>query len=238
AGPLAPGLVRAPAGRPARSPIVVLRGGPGVADTAGLLETFGPLSQQGYDVWAYDQRGTGRSSRLTDPAGYTAARDVADLAEVIDQITAERVVLVGHSYGAYLAAAYIAEHPGRVERAVLLSPGDLDPGRRAGDVQERLTPGQRWTVYRLLLGPRALLAYGLVQVNPAAAHAFLGDREADARQDRVYAQSVPGLHCPGRTGPALHGLGFYANVVPGSRGTAAPDLTTRLGQPPVPVLVV
>jgi proline iminopeptidase len=237
-GVLAHGVVRAPEGLPDRSPIVVVHGGPGVADTAGLLHAFGPLAELGYDVWAYDQRGTGRSSRLSDPAGYTAALDVADLEEVIDQVTAERVVLVGHSYGAYLAAAYIAEHPQRVERAVFLSPGDLDPGRAAGDVQQRLTPAQRWTVYRLLVGPRALLAYGLVQVNPAAAHAFLGDREADARQDRVYAASVPGLHCPGRTGPALHGLGFYANVVPGSRRLPAPDLTAHLGQPSVPALVV
>jgi hypothetical protein len=56
-----------------------------------------------------------------------------------------------------------------------------------------------------------------LQVNPRAAHAFVGDAEMDARNDRVYNHSRPALHCQGRSsGPALHGLGFYANQFPQS----------------------
>jgi proline iminopeptidase len=235
---LAFGVVRGDGGAE-ETPVLALHGGPGVPDTAGLLDALGPLAADGHDVWGYDQRGTGRSTRLADPSGYTTALAVADLEQVRRRIGAERVVLVGHSYGAYLAAAYTAEHPDRVERAVFLSPGGLEEHGVGGRPQARLTPAQRWQVYRLLLGPRALLAYALVQVDPAAAHAFADDPELDARQDRVYAATLPALHCPGRTGPALHGLGFYAGQVPQSwQRPPEPDARARLEDTEVPALVV
>jgi proline iminopeptidase len=90
------------------------------------LTVFGGLARDGHDVWSYDQRGSGRSSRLDDPSGYSTALAVADLERVRQAIGAERIILIGHSYGAYLAAAYIAHHPGRVEQAVFTSPGGLD----------------------------------------------------------------------------------------------------------------
>ena len=221
------------------TPVIALHGGPGVPDTAGLLDALGPLAADGHDVWAYDQRGTGRSTRLADPSGHTTALAVADLERVRRRIGAERVVLVGHSYGAYLAAAYTADHPDRVERAVFLSPGGLEENGVGGRPQARLTPAQQWQVYRLLVGPRGLLAYALVQVDPAAAHAFADDPELDARQDRVYAATLPALHCPGRTGPALHGLGFYAHQVPQSwQRPPEPDVRAQLEGTEVPALVV
>jgi proline iminopeptidase len=99
-----------------------------------------------------------------------------------------------------------------------------------GQPQNRLTSEQLRDVYGLLLSPRALLAYGLVQVNPAAAHAFADDSEVDARQDRVYAATRPGLHCPGNVSVRpLTGVGFYAATVPQSMAAPAePDILPRL----------
>lgn len=236
-GWLAHGVVRA--AQATGSPVVVLHGGPGVPDTAGLLEVYGPLAGLGHDVWAYEQRGAGRSSRLADPSGYGVELDVADLELVRRSIGAERMILVGHSYGAYLATAYAAEHPERVERAVLTSPGDLDPARAAGNPLDRLSPSQGWDVYRELLSPRALLTYALVQVNPAAARALAGDAEVDARQDRVVSAASPGLHCPGASRREIHGTGFYANTARSAwRRPPDPDLRERLGHPDIPVLVI
>src|SRR5581483_5931267 len=90
----------------------------------------------------------------------------------------------------------------------------------------RLTDEQRWQVIEQLLPPRALLAYELVQVNPRAAHAFAGDRELDARFDRLFASAAPGLFCDVRTPPsgeAVTGLGFYANQVPQSASAPRPE---------------
>jgi proline iminopeptidase len=83
------------------------------------------------------------------------------------------------------------------------------------------------------LPPRPMLAYSLLQVNPDAAHAFADDPEVDARQDRIYNRTRPALHCRDKpTGPALHGLGFYANQYPQSASREPhadflPDLERR-----------
>ncbi|MFC7549176.1 alpha/beta fold hydrolase [Plantactinospora sp. GCM10030261] len=239
-GRLAYGMVPAPADRRSGAPVVVLHGGPGVPDLAGMLTTLGALAVDGRDVWAYAQRGSGGSSRLADPGGYTVDLAVADLEEVRRRIGADRMVLLGHSYGGFLAAAYAAAHPRRVERLVLSSPGDLAKDGVGGMPQRRLEAVDRWRLYRLLAPPRALLAYTLLQVSPAAAHAFAGDRELDARQDRVYAATRSALHCADEPPPPpLYGNGFFANQVPQSASRPpVPDVAGRLRGLPLPTLVV
>ncbi len=227
--------VGGPNGRP---PVVFVHGGPGVADMHGDAAYFGQLAQDGYDVYVYDSIGTGRSARLADPRAYTLERDVSDLAAIRERIGAERVVLIGHSYGAVVAAAFLAQHPEAVERVVFSSPGGLYSleASGSGNLQSRLTLAQRLSLYELLLWPRATLAYSLVQLNPLAAHAFASDAEMDARFDRVYARSEPALHCRGAPpGPEVHGLGFYAYAVP--RGPW-PALRPALAGLPAPALVI
>ena len=221
------------------APVVVLHGGPGVPDLTEELSALRGLTVDGHDVYAYARTGSGRSSRLADPDGYTVDRAVDHLEQIRARLGAPRIVLIGHSYGAFLAAAYLSRHPGHVEKVVFSSPGSLRNGLTGSALQGRLTMRQKLAVYRLLARPRALLAYGLLQVNPAAAHAFAGDRELDARQDRVYAASEPAVHCPGQSGPRLSGLGFYANQVPQSwHHPPVPDVRPALRTVDVPALVV
>jgi proline iminopeptidase len=230
-------------GTPRPTPVVFLHGGPGIADMAGDAAYFGQLTRDGFDVWVYDQVGTGRSSRLADPRGYTIARNVTDLEAIRQRIGADRLVLLGHSWGGQVAAAYLAAHPTHVARVVFASPGALAPavddGSDAG-VRERLTTGQQLGLYRLLARPRVLLGYTLLQVNPRAAHNFVGDAEMDARNDRVYNHSRSALHCRGASpGPALHGLGFYAYQFPQS-AAARPwsDPRPALARLTTPALVI
>jgi proline iminopeptidase len=230
-------------GTPRPTPVVFLHGGPGVADMAGDAAYFGQLTQDGFDVWVYDQVGTGRSSRLADPRQYTVARGVADLEAIRQRIGADRMVLVGHSWGGQVAAGYLAAHPQHVARVVFSSPGPLAPalddGSDAG-VRGRLTTGQQLGLYRLLARPRVLLGYTLLQVNPRAAYAFVGDAEMDARNDRVYNHGRAGAHCRGASpGPELHGLGFYAYQFPQS-AAARPWADPRpvLARLATPALVV
>ncbi len=92
--------VRVPAeGRARPTPVIFLHGGAGVPDMRGDANYFGRLARDGFDVYVYDQVGRGRSSRLADPRGYTLERDVSDLEEIRAKIDAERVILIGHSYG-------------------------------------------------------------------------------------------------------------------------------------------
>jgi proline iminopeptidase len=230
-------------GRPRRTPVVFLHGGPGIADMAGDAAYFGQLTRDGYDVWVYDQVGTGRSSRLGDPRQYTIARNVADLEAIRRRIGADRLVLVGHSFGAQVAAGYLAAYPAHVAKVVFVSPGALAPALDDGSdarARTRLTTRQQLGLYRLLLRPRVLLGWTLLQVNPRAAHAFVGDAEMDARNDQVYNAGRAATHCHGLPpGPALHGLGFYAYQFPQS-AAARPWVDPRpaLARLDTPALVV
>jgi proline iminopeptidase len=234
-------LAAAGARRPA--PVVILHGGPGIPDMRGDAGFFGQLTLDGFDVWVYDQVGAGRSDRSADPRAYTINRQVADLEAIRRQIGADRLMLVGHSWGGQVAANYLAAHPDHVARVVFSSPGalapQLDDGSQGG-VKGRLTVRQQLGLYRLLLQPRALLAWTLLQVNPVAAHAYAGDPEMDARTDRVYNAGRAGAHCGDLpSGPPLHGLGFYAWYYPGSAGAGpAPDPRAALERLSTPALVI
>jgi len=229
---------QADGGSRGRAPVVFVHGGPGVADMRGDSAYFGRLAHDGFDVYVYDSLGTGRSSRLSDPRGYTLGRDVADLTAIRERIGARRLILIGHSYGAVVAASFLAQHPEAVERAVFSSPGGLSSleAGGSGNLTGRLTLGERLSLYRQLLWPRATLAYGLAQLNPPAAHAYVDDPEMDARYDRIYARAEPALHCRGAPpGPELHGLGGYASVV---RRGSWPALRPALAGLPTPALVI
>lgn len=223
-------------------PVVFLHGGPGVPDMAGDAAYFRRLSDDGFDVYVYDQLGSGRSTRLPDPTGYGVDRDVADLEAIRNRIGADRMILVGHSYGTDLAARYLARHPDHVARLVLLSPGKLDPADTSGaNATARLRAPRKLRLYGSLLAPRSLLGYLLLQVNPRAAHAFMPDAEADARNDEVLRMSAPALHCtPAQAHRPAPGSGFYALQYPQSaasdprtdprpalRGLAAPTLILK-----------
>lgn len=235
-------VIRLPARtQPARAPVVVLHGGPGVPDLRANAEVFAPLTEHGFDVHLYAQLGTGASTRLPDPRGYGRDRDVADLEALRERLGLERMVLIGHSYGGALAASYLARHPDRVTALVLVSPGALDPADHSSNrATAGLTTAQRLRLYGKLLAPRALLGYGLLQVNPAAAHAYLPDAEADVRNDNVVGLAAPGLHCPGAPArPAEGGTGFYAMQYPQSATTPPPDdPRPALRGLPTPTLII
>lgn len=231
-----------PSGSARPDPVVFLHGGPGIADLAGDSAYFGRLAADGFEVYVYDELGAGGSTRLSDPTGYSLNRDVADLEQIRRRIGADRMILIGHSYGGSLAAHYLAVHPGRVARLVLLSPGALDPtDTSANTLTNRLDIGQRLRVYRAITPPRALLGYALLQVNPRVAHDYFPDAEADARNDLVVTRSEPALHCPGARWahrPA-RATGFYRLQYPQS-ATSPPkdDIRPGLASLRVPTMIV
>ncbi|PMB02502.1 hypothetical protein CEN49_25460 [Fischerella thermalis CCMEE 5273] len=222
-------------------PVVHVHGGPGTPDMAGDADYFGQLTTEGYDVYVYDKVGTGYSERLDDPRQYTVERDVTDLEAIRKQIGAERLMLISHSYGGTVVANYMAEYGAHVEKAIFSSPGAVDPDDTSGgNLTSRLRTQEQINLFRLLLYPRVLFTYTLLQVNPQAAIAFAGDAEMDARFDKVYAQSESALHCADKgPGPHLTGLGFYAHQFPQSAtAKQAPDPREALAGSKTPILIV
>jgi proline iminopeptidase len=199
-------------------PMIAVHGGPGVADMAHDVPAFAPLATD-RDIYVYDRAGTGASTRLADPNGYTTARAVEDLEAVRVSSGADRVVLHGHSWGALFVVAYAQEHPDHVAALVLSAPGDLPLGGARpvpGDLTTRLNGAEKAGLYLELLRPRNLFTYALTSADGRVAHSLAGDREMDWRFGRIYRKSTAALFCDERLADQVgtSGLGYYAHYVP------------------------
>lgn len=76
----------------------------------------------------WDMRGHGDSDAPQDPACYSHALSVGDMAAVLDACGVRRAVLVGLSLGGFLSLLFHARHRERVRALVLL---DTGPGYRS-----------------------------------------------------------------------------------------------------------
>ena len=113
-------------GNPDDPMIVVIHGGPG-GDYRGMLNCS-RFSADGFYVVFYDQRGSGLSKRHNRETYSTIQIFIDDLDAVIkyyQRRADQKVILMGLSWGAMLATAYVNEYPGAVSGAVLMEPGGL-----------------------------------------------------------------------------------------------------------------
>ncbi len=110
-------------GNPDDPMLLVLHGGPG-ADYRSVLNCH-RFSNDGYFVVFYDQRGSGLSQRH-DADIYSMQKHVDDLEAVIDHYRVnpdQQIFIIGHSWGAMLATAYVNDYPDRIDGLVLIEPG-------------------------------------------------------------------------------------------------------------------
>lgn len=104
--------------------LVFLHGGPGY-NSLSFQELFGErlLSRR---VVYLDQRGSGRSGALEDTrqGGETLDLDtlVADVEALREHLDLERIVPLGHGFGALVALEYARRHPTRTARVVVVNP--------------------------------------------------------------------------------------------------------------------
>ena len=97
-------------GDPSNPVVITLHGGPG-SDYRSIL-SLQELADEYYVVF-FDQRGAGLSPRV-EPEELTIESAIADLDSIVDYFgQGEKVNLVGHSWGAMLASAYVGEHTWR-----------------------------------------------------------------------------------------------------------------------------
>jgi proline iminopeptidase len=113
-------------GDPRAPMIVMLHGGPG-GDYRSLLP-YRVLADDGYYVVFWDHRGAGLSRRHS-ASSFSFGQYLDDLRQVIERFSsssAQRIVFIGHSWGAMYGTWFINEHGdygGRVAGAVLSEPG-------------------------------------------------------------------------------------------------------------------
>lgn len=101
-------------------PLVLLHANPGECrDFDAVFETLAAH----YDVVAPDWPGFGASAPLADPSGASAMALYEVLVEFLDVLGIERAMFIGNSVGGYAATRLAIEHPERVAKLVLVSPG-------------------------------------------------------------------------------------------------------------------
>ena len=101
------------------TPLVVLHGAIGLGST--YMRALDPWGEE-LQLIHYDQRGSGHTP-VGDVQRVSFAGGVEDLEGLRQGLGLERIHVLGHSAGAYLAALYAAEHPAATASVVLLNPG-------------------------------------------------------------------------------------------------------------------
>jgi proline iminopeptidase len=135
--------------------LLLLHGGPGLSDYMNMLAG----ETAGWRTIRYQQRGLAPSAADGGPC--TVDRHVADAVAVLDALDPGPVVVLGHSWGGYLALALAVAAPDRVRALLLVDPlGAVDPDGGASLLGQAL--------------PARLPAATLARLGEAAAR--VGDR--------------------------------------------------------------
>jgi len=94
-------------------------------------------------VLAMDLRGRGLSEAPS--AGYSMEHHCRDILAVLDDLGLERVVLMGHSLGAFISVVFGAKYPERVDRIILVDGG----GKLSEDQMVKVFSGIKSSLDRL-----------------------------------------------------------------------------------------
>jgi proline iminopeptidase len=117
--------------------VLIIHGGPGMPFREPM-HGLEPLTQT-YRFHYYDQRGCGKSTRpidrfesqntyenmtrLDQTLGMGA--QIADIERIRQILGEEKLIIIGHSWGGFLASLYAAEFPEHIEALILISPANV-----------------------------------------------------------------------------------------------------------------
>ena len=207
-------------------PVLITHGyGSSTRAWAGQAKTL----SDAYRIITWDMRGHADSDSPDDPAQYSEAETVADIAAILDHLGIEKAVISGLSLGGYMSLAFYLAHPDRVRALMLFDtgPGYNNPKGREGwnETAERRA--------------RRFEELGLDAVGGSAEVKISVHRSADglakaARgmlaqfDDRVIKSlehvKVPALVLVGANDqPFLAATDYMANKIPGARKVVIPD---------------
>ena len=230
-------------GSKTKTPIIYLHGGPGGYVSDRDISVLAPLSNSGRNVYLYDQIGSGRSGRLKHIEEYTVERHIRDLKEIITRTGAEKVILIGQSWGAILAVLFFAQHPETVEKIILTSPGPLFPIRQ--ELASVPSPDNfhlKDPLFTNAMGNEKLrnLRTDVVSFFAEKFHIKLAtDREADMFQTRLEYEVNKSTVCDTtKILKAEAGGGFYAQIITFEDLRQIRDVRPKIRNLKVPLLVM
>ena len=137
------------------------------------------LAAAGYHVLAPDQRGYGGSSRPAAIEDYHIVNLTGDIAGLLDDVGAERAVIVGHDWGSPVATNFPLLYPDRVHAVVAMS---VPPMPRA--------PAPPTAIWRKIFGDTFF--YILYFQEPGVADAALGRDVYDSMRRMIALEGFTG----------------------------------------------
>lgn len=187
-----------------------------------------PLAER-YRLITWDMRGHGQTDSPDDPAAYSEAATVADMAALLDHLGIERAVIGGLSLGGYMSMAFNLAHPERVAALMLFDtgPGYKSDAGREGWNRTALARGNA-------LDERGFEALGgsaevrVAQHRSAAGLAHAARGMLAQFDDRVI-QSLPNITSPTlvlvgeKDEPFIPGSQYMASKIPNAKLVTLPD---------------
>jgi pimeloyl-ACP methyl ester carboxylesterase len=196
-------------------PLILLHG---LASTCHMFDLIAPTLAERFHVFAPDQRGHGLSDK--PDAGYDFETIAADLDALLAHINPSgvKVIVIGHSWGAYTALYYAATRADKVSSVVLLD-GGLKPigeqymtweeaqvkmappvyqNRTLADIQHLIRVDWLGDIYRPELAPLALSIYDTSNPDDVRAHLSRDNHMQIAHALWAFnpADYFPRLTCP------------------------------------------
>jgi pimeloyl-ACP methyl ester carboxylesterase len=202
----------------------------GYSSTSAMWQGQIEALSKNHKLVLWDMRGHGQSDYPDDPAAYSEALTVADMAALLDQIGAASAIVGGLSLGGYMSLAFYRAHPQRV-RALLII--DTGPGfkkddardawnRRAHDTGDRFER-EGLAVLKSASPERATVSHRDALGLARAARGMLTQRDA-----RVI-ESLPDIKVPSLVvvgaddTPFLAASDYMAAKIPGARKMVIPS---------------
>ncbi len=124
-------------------PIIFVHGGPGL-DHSYFLPHVRPLAEHNKLVF-YDQRSSGRSD-IGDSTAFSLDQFVEDIEVIRNQVGAQKIHLLGHSWGGLVAMRYALKHPDHLNSLILVNSNAASneiQQRILERLQGRITPANR-----------------------------------------------------------------------------------------------
>ncbi len=119
------------------TPVLVIHGGPGYPPSGPWpgLEAL----EKNYKLYYYHQRGCGKSTKPVDRfesqnylqnvvkldkvLGFSA--QLADIERIRRILNQEKLIIIGHSWGGFMAALYAVEFPEHIQKMILVDPAGM-----------------------------------------------------------------------------------------------------------------
>ncbi|MFB3829493.1 MAG: alpha/beta fold hydrolase [Bryobacteraceae bacterium] len=227
--------------------VLIVHGGPGwpIPEPLPALQ---PLAARWRFVY-YHQRGAGQSTRPVDriaggnfyrnmqelDRALGLAAQIADIERIRRILREDRIVVMGHSWGGFMAALYAAEFPEHVRALVLVAPAAMLVMPPPEDLMEKLAaalpPGRRDN-YRAFM--QRYFDFGALFEKSEAEHRALNAefaryyRLAAETQGMAVPPETPGVESGGWMVPAMYlGMGRRHDYRPALRAVEAPVLVVH-----------